>query len=60
MKQPKVKNETKEFSAAVGRALSARKNRSRCRPQLNIYTFSAQPWDYMNPELPKFHKLPKV
>ena len=25
---------------------------------MNIYTASAQPWDYMDPALPKFHKMP--
>jgi hypothetical protein len=29
------------------------------RPALDIYTDSAQPWDYMNPELPKFPKMPE-
>jgi len=28
------------------------------RPQADIYTASAQPWDYMNPDLPKFLELP--
>ena len=27
---------------------------SEYRPSRDIYTESAQPWDYMNPELPKF------
>jgi hypothetical protein len=31
---------------------------SRFRPRLDIYTASAQPWDSMNPELPKFPKMP--
>jgi hypothetical protein len=26
--------------------------------QADIYTASAQPWDHMNPDLPKFLKLP--
>jgi hypothetical protein len=30
----------------------------RFRPGLDIYTASAQPWDSMNPELPKFPKMP--
>jgi hypothetical protein len=25
---------------------------------MNIYTASAQPWDYMDPALPKFPKMP--
>jgi hypothetical protein len=28
------------------------------QPAMNIYTDSAQPWDYMNPDLPKFAKFP--
>src|SRR5262245_58924501 len=28
-------------------------------PQADIYTASAQPWDYMNPNLPKFPRLPQ-
>ena len=29
------------------------------RPQADVYTVSAQLWDYMNPDLPKFLKLPQ-
>ena len=28
------------------------------KPAIDIYTASAQPWDYLNPELPKFPKAP--
>ncbi|MFQ4144746.1 GFA family protein [Chlorogloeopsis sp. ULAP02] len=28
------------------------------RPTMDIYTASAQPWDYMNPDLPKIAKMP--
>lgn len=28
------------------------------QPIMDIYTDSAQPWDYMNPDLPKFAKMP--
>lgn len=28
------------------------------QPEMDFYTASAQPWDYMNPELPKFPKSP--
>jgi len=28
------------------------------RPAMDIYTASAQPWDFMNPDLPKFPQLP--
>ncbi|HEV8718039.1 MAG TPA: GFA family protein [Candidatus Binatia bacterium] len=30
------------------------------RPAMDIYTTSAQPWDYLNPELPKFPKSPPM
>ena len=33
---------------------------SRFKPAIDFYTSSAQPWDHMNPQLPKFSKLPKV
>ncbi|MGH7831008.1 MAG: GFA family protein [Candidatus Binatia bacterium] len=29
------------------------------RPAMDIYTASALPWTYMNPELPKFQKTPQ-
>ena len=29
------------------------------RPARDIYTASAQPWDYMNPHLPKFPQMPQ-
>jgi hypothetical protein len=29
------------------------------QPQADIYTASAQPWDYMNPNPPKFRQLPQ-
>jgi hypothetical protein len=28
------------------------------KPAMDFYTASAQPWDYMNPDLPKFAKMP--
>lgn len=31
---------------------------SEFQPGMDFYTASAQPWDYMNPDLPKFAKLP--
>jgi hypothetical protein len=33
---------------------------SKFQPSRDIYTASAQPWDYMNPDLPKSPKLPEV
>ena len=33
---------------------------SEFRPSRDIYTASAQPWDYMNPDLPKVPRLPEA
>jgi hypothetical protein len=30
------------------------------KPTMDIYTDSAQPWDYMNPNLPKVPKMPRT
>lgn len=30
------------------------------QPQANIFTSSAQPWDYMDPDLPKFPQMPPM
>ena len=30
------------------------------KPAMDFFTSSAQPWDYMDPNLPKFAKQPKV
>jgi hypothetical protein len=30
------------------------------RPQLQMWTCDAQPWDYMNPALPKFEQYPRL
>jgi len=30
------------------------------KPAMDFFTSSAQPWDYMDPKLPKFAKQPKV
>lgn len=30
------------------------------RPGMDLYTASAQPWDYMNPDLRKFAKMPSA
>jgi len=30
------------------------------RPGMDVYTASAQPWDHMNPDLPKFSKMPQA
>jgi hypothetical protein len=31
---------------------------SEFQPAVDIYTANAQPWDYMNPDLPKFDRIP--
>jgi hypothetical protein len=31
---------------------------SEFQPAMDIYTASAQPWNWMNPDLPKFEKMP--
>lgn len=33
---------------------------SEFRPAMDLYVASAQPWDYMNPDLPKFSKSPPL
>jgi hypothetical protein len=33
---------------------------SRFKPAIDFYTSRAQPWDHMNPQLPKFPKQPKI
>ncbi len=30
------------------------------KPSMDIYTASAQPWDHMKPDLPKFPKMPPM
>jgi hypothetical protein len=30
------------------------------RPALDVYTDSAQPWDVMNPDIPKSPKMPQM
>ena len=30
------------------------------KPGMDFYTASAQPWDHMNPDLPKFPKMPQM
>lgn len=33
-------------------------NPSEFQPGMDLYTASAQPWDYMNPDLPRFPQFP--
>ena len=44
----------------VGIAAGSLDDPSWYRPAFDIYTSSAQPWDYMNPELAKFPKMPPM
>jgi hypothetical protein len=43
----------------VGVRVGSLDDPSRYRPVMDIFVTSAQPWDYMNPELPKFPGYPK-
>ena len=42
----------------VGLLASSLDDPSRFRPQFDIFTRDAQPWDHMNPGLPKFEHYP--
>jgi hypothetical protein len=42
----------------IGIKVSSLDDPSWFRPQLDIFISEAQPWDYMNPELPKFEQYP--
>ena len=44
----------------VGIAAGSLDDPSWYRPAFDIYTSSAQPWDYMNPELAKFPTMPPM
>ena len=46
--------------ALTGISLGSLDNPSLYRPTIDIYTSRAQPWDFMNPELPKFPKIPPM
>ncbi len=43
----------------VGIRAGSLDNPSLFQPSMDVYTSSAQPWDYMNPDLPKFPKAPE-
>ena len=43
----------------VGVRVGSLDDPSRYHPTMDIFVTSAQPWDYMNPELPKFPGYPK-
>lgn len=42
----------------IGLAAASFDDPSRHEPKFDMFTSSAQPWDHMNPELPKFLKGP--
>jgi hypothetical protein len=44
----------------VGISAASLDDPSWVKPAFDIYTSSAQPWDHMNPELPKFPKMPPM
>jgi len=44
----------------VGVRVGSLDDPSRYRPAMDIFVTSAQPWDSMNPELPKFPGYPKT
>ena len=44
----------------IGIMASSLDDPSTHRPAIDIYTDSAQPWDHMNPELPKYPKGPPM
>lgn len=46
--------------ALIGISAGSLDDPSWYRPALDIYTSSAQPWDFMNPELAKFPKAPPM
>lgn len=47
------------FSATAFNAVTL-DDASWIKPEMEVYTASAQPWANMNPELPKFEKLPPM
>lgn len=49
------KRQKAEFMGIVAGSLD---DPSQFQPVMDFYTASAQPWDYMNPDLPKFDKMP--
>lgn len=46
--------------AVVGVRVTSLDNPSQYPPGMDIYTDSAQPWDCMNPDLPKVQKMPQM
>jgi hypothetical protein len=46
------------ISGVLGLRAGSLDNPELYHPAMDIYTESAQPWDFMNPELPKFAQLP--
>lgn len=48
------------MSELIGIMAGSLDDPSWCRPAVDLYTASAQPWDYMNPDLPKFPHMPPM
>ena len=48
------------LSAVLGIRAVSLDDPSWYRPTMDIYTDSAQPWDYMNPDLSKVPKMPRM
>jgi hypothetical protein len=48
------------MSDVVGVRVSSLDDPSHYRPTMDIFVTSAQPWDFMNPELPKFPGYPQT
>jgi hypothetical protein len=42
----------------VGLRVGSLDDPSEFRPEADIFVGSAQPWDHMNPDLPKFERYP--
>jgi hypothetical protein len=50
--------ESETPSEVVGVVAGSLDDRSWFRPQMDIFTCDAQPWDQMDPAIPKYEKYP--
>ncbi|MEB3292325.1 MAG: GFA family protein [Synechococcales bacterium] len=48
------------IAALLGIMAGSLDDPSEFQPQMDFYTASAQPWNCMNPDLPKFEKMPSL
>jgi hypothetical protein len=46
--------------ALTGISLGSLDDPSLYKPTIDLFTSRAQPWDFMNPDLPKFPKMPPM